>query len=254
MQETMEEKRPTDRIIEKIKPYIESKGFLYKKSQKDFVQKFALGRQRFSLTFDGRGGLATVNCGFFIYFDELIKLFGKIFEKETGDWNFQVGVNSLKGIDTVFDGNVGFLFDDKFGNMPLSEKSNYSSYDVHPEHKIKHGSDFIIKAFDLYAENHFNNIDNYETLHEAFIHAIKVRSGKLPQTTPFLNLNLRYNEENLLYYSLILALCLNKDTTAINELAEDIYKRYVVNVDEIKGNVKKIYDFDKIENLKNRLL
>ncbi|KFC18910.1 hypothetical protein [Epilithonimonas lactis] len=137
--------------------------------------------------------------------------------------------------------------------MPLSEKSKYSSYEVHPEHKIKQGTDFIIKAFELDAENHFNTIDNYETLYEAFIHAIKVRTGKLPQTTPFLNLNLRYDDENLLYYSLILALCLSKDTTAMNELAENIYKRYVVGINEIKENIQKIYNYDRAENLKNRL-
>ncbi|KFC18911.1 hypothetical protein IO89_15370 [Epilithonimonas lactis] len=60
----MDDKKPTDRIVEIIKPYIESKGFLYKKGQKDFVRKFKLGRQRFSFNFDGRGGLTTVNCGF----------------------------------------------------------------------------------------------------------------------------------------------------------------------------------------------
>lgn len=251
----MEEKKPTDRIVEKIKPYIESKGFLYKKSKKDFVRKFELGRQRFSLIFDGRGGLTTVNCGFFIYFDELIKLFGEIFDTKTGDWNFQIGANTLKGIDTVFDAKIGFLFDDKFGNMTLSEKSKFNSYEVHPEHKIKQGTDFIIKAFDLYAEEHFNKIDNYETLYEAFIHTIKLyNQSSNPMTKPFLNLNLRYDELNLLYYCLILALCLNKDTTAINEFAENIYKRYVVGVDEVKEKVQKIYDFDKIENLKKRLL
>ena len=248
----MEEKKPSERVIEIIKPYFEAKGFTYKKSQKEFLRKFPLGRQKFSLSFDGRGGIVTVNCGFFIFFDELINLSGKIFDEKTGDWSFQISENLLEHAPFFkHDVRVGFLFDSRFEGMTLAEKSKYSSYIVHPERKIKQGADFIIKAFELYAEPHFNKIDNYETLYNALINSVRVRYTQV--ATPYINLILCHDEEKLVYDSLILALCLNKETTAIEELLNDMLGRYTVGKEEVKQNIQKIYDYDKTKNLKNLL-
>src|SRR5690554_3347922 len=238
---------PSERLIEIVKPYLEEKGFVYKKSTKDFIRKFSLGRQRFSLCFDGRGGLTSVDCGFFIYFDELNKLYEKIFETKTGDWSFQIGANLLR-FEKIFERYIGFLYDDKFANMTLKEKSQYSSYEVHPQHKIQQGADFIIKAFDVYAETHFNKIDNYETLYDALIHIVRVRNKQIPSATPFLNLNISCIDEKLVYNTLILALSLGKETFEIEQYADDIFSRYKVGVDKIKQNIEKIYAYDKTEN------
>lgn len=248
----MEEKKPSERVMELVKPYLTQKGFNFKKSATEFLRKFPLGRQRFSLCFDGRGGLVTVNCGFFIYFDKLITLYGKIFSENTGDWDFQIGENNLRFTYKGFENNPGFLFDEKFGKMSLSEKSKYNSYQVHPEQKIIKGADSILKAFDLYAEHHFDYINNYENLFEALTHMMRIANKKIPFTTPFLNLNLPFNEEKVLYYGLILALCLGKETSEIDELANDILNRYT-NKEEVIGNIQKIYAYHQLENLKNIL-
>jgi len=73
----------------------------------------------------------------------------------------------------------------------------------------------IIDAFDLYAATHFDKIDNYEALFEALIQVISIRNGGISLTAPFLNLNLRYNQIDLMCYTLILALCLDKETIKI---------------------------------------
>ena len=245
----MEETKPTDRVIEIVKPHLTEKGFQYKKSGRRFTKKFPLGRQCFSLSFDGRGGLTTVNCGFFIYFDQLIDLYGKILSVKTGDWSFQIKENSLKRAYYKLEKDTGFLFDDKFGGMSLSEKSKFSSHDVHPEYRIRKGADFIIEAFELYAETHFNKINNYERLFDALIHAVRAMNKNNQCSTPFINLNLQYDEEQLIYYSLVLALCLDKDTEEITALADDVIKRYI-DSEKVKQNIQKIYDYNKDENLK----
>ena len=249
----MENKKPSERIIDIVKPHLIAAGFEFKKSKNDFIKSFLFGRQRFSLRFDGRGGLTTVNCGFFIYFDELIKIYGKILDIKPGDWSFQIGANSLTGSNTSFNQNEGFLFDNKFGNMPLKEKANYTSYQVHPENKVKEGADFIIKAFDLNAQPHFLKINNYEILFDTLIHAVKIHTKTIAKGTPFLNVDLRFDEVNLVYIALILALQLGKDTVEIEELVTDILERYTVGTDEINRNIEKIYNYNKIKSLKHLL-
>jgi hypothetical protein len=249
----MKKKQPSERLLELVTPHIIKKGFEYKKSLKAFVRKFQFGRQQFFLSFSGKGGLTIVNCGFFIYFDELIKLHAQILDIKTGLWSYQIGTNSLSGFDTIFkDLTTGFLFDERWGNLTPAEKSTYSSDEIHPDYKIAQGADFVLKAFEIYAEHHFAQINNYEILYDAFIHGVRMRlkNKTHPLFEPYLNLNIRYNEEKLVYDALILAFCLDKDTTEINELAQDILNRYTVRVDEIKANIQKIFDAGRAGNLK----
>ena len=203
----IEDKKPSERLLEIVIPIISKKGFEYKKSKKEFVRKFPFGKQIFSISFDGRGGLTTVDCGLFIVFDELIKIYGEIFEKPNNTY-WQVGEARLSyGYEySKRELCPGFLFDSKFGAMTLIEKSKYNTYEVHPEFKIRKGADFITCAYELFAETTFEKLNSYEHLFDFYLESIEIRNKKIKLEVNCINLF--PNEEMLVYYSLILALCL----------------------------------------------
>ena len=133
------DKKPSERLIKKVIPNILEKGFIYNKSKKEFTRNFQLGKQGFYLRFSGRGGLSTVDCGLFIFFEELDNLYCKIFDEKNEYRSYQLGEPNLRllymDIKNLMN-DPGFLFEDKFGEMSITEKAKYSSFEVHPEYKI----------------------------------------------------------------------------------------------------------------------
>jgi hypothetical protein len=114
------DKKPSERLLEKVIPNIVEKGFIYSKSKKEFIRSFQLGKQGFYIRFSGKGGFSSVDCGLFIFFEELDKLLCEILNKKNGYTMYQLGEPYLRflymDVKNILD-DPGFLFEDKFGAM-----------------------------------------------------------------------------------------------------------------------------------------
>jgi hypothetical protein len=106
----------------------------------------------------------------------------------------------------------------------ITEKAKYGSLEIHPEYKIDQGVNFILESYKLFAEPIFERLNNYENLFLHLQQSIEMRIKK--NRYVFGYLDLPRNDENLVYYSLIIGLLLGKKINRIMDFANQMIKDY----------------------------
>jgi hypothetical protein len=214
--------KPTERLLNAFIPLMQGEGYEYRKTNHRFLKPFVLGKHEFSLRFDGRGGLVAVGACFFVHFEALLKQLKKILGQAC-PWSAG-GTLLMAGADPW----KFWLFDEKFAEMTIQERSGFPSDEIHPESRIQSGARFLLDAHNKYALPFFEKLQTYEELAEFYREYLD--SDCTGQCRP--------HAEYVLYLSLILAACLGNETEPI-ERHGDKLKSALVRQD-IDSNVQKV--------------
>lgn len=199
-QKTMSaDKRPAERLLERIVPLMEREGYVYRKSNHRFLKAFPCGKYEYSLTFDGRAGLVGVDAGFFVHFDALQKQFKKVLGYECG-WSAGATLLNARADPWKF-----WLNDERFATMSPHELAAVPSDVVHPPSRIDAAVQFLADAHTRHAVPFFQKLQTYRDLADFY------REYRCNGYTGYC----RPMPENVVYLSLFVAASLGDDLDEI---------------------------------------
>src|SRR5262245_14932310 len=191
--------KPSDRLLELLVPLMAQEGFTYRKARHSFEKAFPHGRYAYWVMFSGRGGLVTVDGGFFVHFDALERQFEDVMGRRC-PWSAGASLLNAGADPWQF-----WLFDQQFASLTIKERAAYASEVVHPQERIEAGVQFLLGAYRSVALPFFQRFRTHRDL--ADFYADFRRSGYTGRCRPL--------TENVMYLSLLLAASLGDDSEEI---------------------------------------
>lgn len=192
---------PSDRLLESFLPRMEKEGYTYRKTGQRFIKSFAYGTHECWLTFDGRGGLVSVEPAFFVRFAELEKQFKKALGYECS-WSAGGTLLNLGGNPWKY-----WLFEEQYASLSPTERAGLESDVIHPPARIQGGVEFLMQAHTEFALPLFQKLETYKELAEYYQHY--VRNGFVGRGYP--------SADKVIYLSLIIASFLGDDGEEVLE-------------------------------------
>jgi hypothetical protein len=216
---------PTERLLAIFVPLMENEGYAYRKTHHRFIKKFPAGTHEYSLRFDGRSGLVTVDAGFFVHFDALEKhtkkALGYMCPWSAGATLLNAGANPWNY----------FLFEDRFATMQPAERSGIASEVIHPEARLQEAVRFLLDAHTRYALPLFRGLQTVR--HLADFLGEYIRNGCTARCRPL--------PETAVYLWLLAAGTLGDDLKEIVELAKGIGSGYVGH--DVNASVQSVLQY-----------
>ena len=222
---------PTERLLAIFVPLMESEGYTYRKTHHRFIKKFAAGTHEYSLTFDGRSGLVTVDAGFFVHFDALEKQFKKTIGYAC-PWSAGAALLNAGASPWNY-----FLFEDRFAAMRPSERSGIPSEAIHPQERLQACVRFLQDAHTRYAVPVFQSLQTIRQLADFL--GEYIRKGCSARCRPL--------PEIAVYLWLLAAGTLGDDLEEIVALAKGIKSGYVGQ--DVDSSVQSVIQYMASNNI-----
>lgn len=197
----MMSKPPSDRFLESFIPRMEKEGYSYRKTGQRFSKPFAYGTHECWLSFDGRGGMVSVEPAFFVRFVELEKQFKKALGYDCS-WSAGGTLLNLGGNPWKY-----WLFEERYASMSPAERAGLSSDVIHPPARISGGVEFLMQAHTEFALPLFQKLGTYRELVEYYKQY--AQNGFIGRCYP--------SADKVIYLSLLLAAFLGDDGDGVLE-------------------------------------
>ena len=197
---------PSERLLTVFAPLMSAAGYLYRKTGHRFRRSSPMGSYEFSLNFDGRGGLVTVNSAFFVHHDSLEKEFTKCLGYAV-PWCAGGSMLNAGATPWKFP-----LYDERFASMTPRELGGLPSEILHPQHIIALAAQSLLKCHSEYAVPLFHQIVDDRSLFDFYLEYL--RKGRVGRLRPQL--------ENVCYLAVLLAGRLKGDAAEVLTLARAI--------------------------------
>lgn len=149
---------PSKRVLELLSPRMADLGYSYKKTWHRFIKPFAHGTLEFWTSFDGRGGLLSVDGGFFVHFSKLETLCEKALG-EKRSWTVGASFGNARVKPRSYD-----VFVSEYAALTPKEKALIDPELVHPQERVEGAVAFLLDAHERYALPLFGKVPTYSQL------------------------------------------------------------------------------------------
>jgi len=200
------------------------RGYNYTKTWHVFKKPFAHGVFEYSVYFDGRGGLLTLDSAFFVRFTKLEALY----KKATGKgctWTVGAGLNNAGAKKTHYN-----VYESTYAGLTPKQKSLIDPELVHPQKRVEEAVAFLLDAHEQLAQPFFDNVATYRQLSDLLVDGLR---GNLDSFKYF------FIRPEKLVMALLLARALGDDPSELYEIAGKD-KRLLVDPD---GLIRKAASF-----------
>lgn len=149
---------PSQRVLDQLIPIMAGKGFTYRKTYHRFLREVGPASQEFSVNFDGRGGLVSVDGGFAVRFAKLAALF----EKAIGSTMGSGAVGNFSVLDITpykYD-----IFVDEYAGLTPKQKGAVDPMLVHPQERVDEAVRYLVGNYETQVDPLFDRLSSYRGL------------------------------------------------------------------------------------------
>jgi hypothetical protein len=202
---------PSQRLLSLVVPKMEAMGYRYRKTGNLFSKTNGETIDQFSLSFDGRGGLVSVDGAFAVILPKVEALLAKAF-----------GANHPWSAGASF-GNAGIkphlydLFVMEYAALTPKQKAAVDPDLIHPQVRIEGGLAYVLDVHEQHACKLFQKVSTPRELYDLMLDAMRgdIWSRQMSHFLPTAMRN-----------SLVLGAALGLDTQEIYRFAEEYAVRH----------------------------
>lgn len=149
---------PSQRVLDQLVPIMTGKGFTYRKTNHRFLRTAGPATQEYTVGFDGRGGLVSVDGGFFVRFAKLAAIFEQAVGAPMGAVAFG-GFLQMKIEPYKYDIFVG-----EYAEMTPKQKGAVDPALVHPQERVDEAVRYVVGNYERHIAPLFDRLSSYRGL------------------------------------------------------------------------------------------